>query len=113
MFLILLLQEVPHELRLVNRDPQNPDPLLTQWQSPLDTPEGTVPRKVGSRRVGPEGWGPKGGAPKGAGPKISLFFPLPPLFSFLPLLGVVPWNFGGVFEGRDPNVHVWSSRTVV
>ena len=50
--------------------------------------------------IPPQGRGrppPKGGAPKGGGPKISRFFPLPPQFSFfLPLLGVLSWNFGGV-----------------
>ena len=50
----------------------------------------------------PKGGATKGGAPKGGEPKISLFFfPLPPQFPFfLPLLGVVSWNFGGVIEGR-------------
>ena len=53
-------------------------------------------RRRGVPRRGPEGWGPK----------ISRFFlPLPPLFSFfLPFLGVVSWNFGGVIEGRDPQM---------
>ena len=37
--------------------------------------------------------------------KFALFYPRPPLFSFfLPLLGVVSWNFGGVIEGRDPQM---------
>ena len=36
---------------------------------------------------------------------FALFFPLPPQFSlFLPLLWVVSWNFGGVMEGRDPQM---------
>ena len=37
-------------------------------------------------------------------PKISLFFSRSrrKIRSFLPSLGVVSWNFGGVFEGRDP-----------
>ena len=50
---------------------------------------------VGFRGEAPDCWAPKGGAPKGGRPTISrLFFPLPPLFSFfLPLLGVVSWNF--------------------
>ena len=51
----------------------------------------------GGPAEGSEEWGPKGGAPKGGGPKISRFF-------FFPLLGVVSWNFGGVFEGRDPQM---------
>ena len=46
------------------------------------------------------------------GPKISsFFFPSRHSFhAFLPLLLVLSWNFGGVFEapGRS-NVHVWSS----
>ena len=39
-------------------------------------------------------------------PKISLFFyPLPPQNSFFSSLsGVFSWNFGGVFEGRDPQM---------
>ena len=74
---------------------------------------GRVPRRV------PEGWCPEGwvprslGAPKGGGsegwglrrwePKISRFFSLsrPKFRSFLPSLGFVSWNFGGVIEGRD------------
>ena len=78
------------------------------------------PGKSGAPKGGdPEGWGPKprksgppkGGALKGGGPEgweaqnFVLFFPRPPLFSFfLPLLGVVSWNFGGVIEGRDPQM---------
>ena len=52
--------------------------------------------KVWARRVGPEGWRPK----------ISRFFSLlPPHFSFLFLsLGVLSWNFVGVFEGRNPEM---------
>ena len=43
---------------------------------------------------------------------FALFFPSPaPIFTFhssLPLLGVFSLNFGGVFEGRDPEMHVWA-----
>ena len=65
------------------------------------------PAEGGPRRV-PEGWGPPrrvGGGPEGWGPRnlALFFFPRPPLFSFfLPLLG--SWNFGGVIEGRDPQM---------
>ena len=66
------------------------------------------PRRVGAPKGGgPEGWGARRvGGPKGGGPEISrFFFPRPPLCSFfLPLLGVVSWNFGGVIEGRDPQM---------
>ena len=70
-------------------------------------PEGQGARRVEVRRVqaptwkkwGHEGWGPEG---RGA-QNFALFFTLPPLFSFfLPLLGVVSWNFGGVIEGWNP-----------
>ena len=38
-------------------------------------------------------------------PKSLSFFTLPPQFSFfLPLLGVLSLNFGGVFEDRDPKM---------
>ena len=49
---------------------------------------------------------PRGGPKGGGGGEISrFFFPRPPLFSFfLPLLGVVSWNIGGVIEGRDPQM---------
>ena len=65
---------------------------------------------------GPEGWGPKGGGPKGGarrvgarrvgGPKFRAFFSLSrhKIRSFLPSLGVSSLNFGGVFEGRDPQM---------
>ena len=33
--------------------------------------------------------------------------------SFFPLLGILSWNFGGVFEGPGPCVQVWSSLAVV
>ena len=59
-------------------------------------PEGwPKPRKSGA----PKGWGrPKGGE----GPKFRAFSSLPATVSlFLCLLGVLPLNFGGVFEGRD------------
>ena len=48
-------------------------------------------------------WTPPPRTPSAGPPKISLFFPLPPQFSFLSssLLRVFSWNFGGVFEGRD------------
>ena len=39
------------------------------------------------------------GPPPPGPPKISLFFPLPPQFSFfLPSFGVFSWNFGGVLR---------------
>ena len=52
---------------------------------------------------GPEGWEPKPG--KGGARRVggrAFFFLLPPQFSFFVLLGVLSWNFGGAFEGRDP-----------
>ena len=65
---------------------------------------------VGGCRV--EGWGPGGwegpeGGPRRVGPRraqnFALFFPSPALIFVLFLsLGVFSWNFGGVFEGRDP-----------
>ena len=44
--------------------------------------------------------------PSAEPPKISLFFPLsrPPFCSFSVSLGVFSLNFGGVFEGRDPEM---------
>ena len=44
--------------------------------------------------------------PSAGPPKISLFFSLlrHNYHSFFPLLGVLSWNFGGVFEGRDPEM---------
>ena len=49
---------------------------------------------------------PPPGPPSSRPPKISRFFcPLPHNFnSFFPLLGVFSLNFGGVFEGRDPQM---------
>ena len=77
-------------------------------------------RRVGREGWAPEGWGLEGwGGPKGGEAQhFALLFPLPlssSLFFSLSLsLGVFSLNFGGVFEGRDPqNVHVWSSRAVV
>ena len=60
----------------------------------------------------PKGWSPEPrkmgprGAPQGGRPKILLFFlPLPPPFrSFCVSLGVFSLNFGGVFEGRGPEM---------
>ena len=46
---------------------------------------------VGLWKVGPEGWGPEGGRPQ-----ISRFFLSPAIHSFLPSLGVLSWNFGGL-----------------
>ena len=43
--------------------------------------------------------------PSAGPPKISLFFSSPATNTFcLPLLGVVSLNFGGVIEGRDPQM---------
>ena len=62
------------------------------------------------RRVGPHGHprsgGPKGGGPKGGGPTFRAFFSLSRhnFLSFLLSLGVFSWNFGGVFERRDPQM---------
>ena len=67
---------------------------------------GPKPRKSG----GPEWWSPERWGPEGWGPKISrFFFPLPPQLSFflLSLFGVVSWNLGGVFVGRDPEMCVF------
>ena len=49
---------------------------------------------------------PSAGPPSAGQPQnFVLFFHLPPQFSFfLPLLGVLSWNFGGVIEGRDPQM---------
>ena len=68
--------------------------------------------KVGrGRRVGRSGSGPVwegvglGGDPEGwRSPTLRAFFPLPPQLSFFLLLGVFSWNFGGVFEGRGPQM---------
>ena len=39
---------------------------------------------------------------------FALFFPLPLPFSFFfSLSGVFSWNFGGVFEGRDPQMYTF------
>ena len=53
--------------------------------------------------------------PSAGPPKISLFFfPLPPQFSFFfHSLGVLPWNFVGVFEGRALKCAHLGSRVVV
>ena len=73
-------------------------------------PEGWGPGLLGPE-LGPEGWrfeGPnleKVWPRRVGGPKFRAFFPLPPLFSFfLRLLGVVSFEFGGVIEGRDPQM---------
>ena len=70
--------------------------------------------KVGGQRVR----GRRVGGPKVRGPKIlRFFFPLSPLpFSLFFSLSLwvsscvlffpLSWNSGGVFEGRDPNVHI-------
>ena len=66
-------------------------------------PTGTTnrpPKGGASPRVGP----PKGGAPKGGGAQnFALFFSLSrhKICSFLPSLGVLSWNFGGVLMRRD------------
>ena len=63
----------------------------------------------------PNCWAPKGAGPnlekvgpEGCGPQISLFFfslsPATIFFLFFSLLGVVSLNFGGVFEGWDPQM---------
>ena len=67
------------------------------------SPKAGVPKSGVPKGGEPNCWAPKGGGPEGWEPKISCFsFPRPPLFSFfLPLLGVVSWNFGGVIQGRD------------
>ena len=79
---------------------------LAKKPSLANTNVGLGPVRVGSA-PGREGGAPKSGAPKGEGPEggVSLFFfsPLPPPFSlFLPLLGVLPWNFAGVFRKPGP-----------
>ena len=48
---------------------------------------------------GPEGWGPKSRGPKGGKAKNFAFFSSHSrrkIRSFLPSLGVLSWNFGGV-----------------
>ena len=49
------------------------------------------------------------------GPKFRAFSSLSHhRFCFCVSLGVLSWNFGGVFEAPElSNVHVWSSRAVV
>ena len=48
---------------------------------------------------------PPAGQPSAGRPKISLFFPSPaPIFVLFLSLGVFSWNFGGVFEFRDPQM---------
>ena len=58
--------------------------------------------KGGPRRFWPQTVGP----PKGEGPKFRAFSPLSRhnFLFFLPLLGVVSLNFGGVIELRDPQM---------
>ena len=64
------------------------------------------PNKDGQIRFGQIRPRPTG--PTSAGlPKISLFFPSPATISlFLCLSGCLPLS--GVFEGQNPNVHVWA-----
>ena len=50
-------------------------------------------RKGGGRRVGPERW---------VGQNFALFFSRRKFHSFFSLWEVFSWNFGGVFEGQDP-----------
>ena len=71
-------------------------------------PEAWGPKGWGPEGLGPEAWGPKGWAPKGGpgrvgarrvgSPKFRVFFSLSrhSFHSFLPLLLVLSWNFGGV-----------------
>ena len=40
-------------------------------------------------------------------PNFRYFFPLPPPFRSFLSLGVFSWNFGGVFEGRDPQMRTF------
>ena len=66
------------------------------WVGPRKSgaPKLLGPEAVGPRTVGaPKGWPRRGGEPK-----ISRFFPLSRhiFLSFVPSLGVLSWNFGGV-----------------
>ena len=68
-------------------------------------PEGWRPKpgKSGVPKPGaPKGEALKGGGPKGVGAQNFALFSLSRhiFHSFLPLLLVLSWNFGGVFEGR-------------
>ena len=61
--------------------------------------EGGAPwtEEMGVRRVGAQRVGFRRVGARMVGPKISRFFPSPAAkFSFLPSLGVLSWNFGGV-----------------
>ena len=54
------------------------------------------------------------GDPKGGGPKISLFsLSHRKIRSLLPSLGVFSLNFGGVFEGRGPQMCTFGVLGVV
>ena len=58
-------------------------------------------------------WGqPKGGATKGGGPKFCAFFALSrSIFALFCLsLGVFSLNFGGVLEGRDPQMCTFGAK---
>ena len=59
---------------------------------------GLNPEEVGPKGYGPKGWGPEGLGALRRTAENFLFFPSPTIVfhSFLPLLGVLSWNFGGV-----------------
>ena len=72
---------------------------------------GPKPRKnrgrAGPRRGGPEGRGPE----RQGAQNFALFFLSRSHFrSFCVSLGVFSWNFGGVFEGRGPEMCTFGVR---
>ena len=83
-------------LALVHQSPS----LMARLKGKTPTLANPILSNVGPRRVG--------------GPKFRVFFfPFPLQFcSFCLFLAVFSWNLV-VFEGRDPRVHVWSSRADV
>ena len=63
-------------------------------------PKGGAPKGGAPKGGAQKGGAQKGGGPKGGGPKFRSFFSLSRhnFLSFFTLLGVLSWNFGGVFE---------------
>ena len=72
--------------------------------------KGGAPKGRCPERWGPEGWGTKGSGTK----NFALFVPSPAtIFILFPSLGgVVPWNFGGVIEGWDPQTCTFQGPSV-
>ena len=61
---------------------------------------------VQQKSTGPEEWGAEGWGPEGWGAQNFALLSLSRhnFLSFFPRLGVLPWNFGGVFEALGPEM---------